>query len=136
MLGDGQGAQDQRGQDRDGRNRTAHLLQEQEQLHEAEPTAPGVLGHADPEKVGSGQLGPESPVDVLGAGLDLLQALLGDVALQDLLGQVTDGFLLVVEGEVHRCSYRDLGRPRPNMAISSRWISLVPPPKVRMSSPR
>ena len=136
MLGDGQGAEDQRGQEGDGRHRAPGLLQEQEQLQESEAAAPDVLWQSDPEEVGPSQLGPQTPVDALGAGLDLLQPLLGDVPVEDLFGQVPHGFLLFVEGEVHVSSYRDLGRPRPNMAISSRWTSLVPPPKVRMSSPR
>ena len=58
-------------------------------------------------------------------------------------GQLADGLLLFAVREVHvillagswlgsAAQRNDRGMPRPKMAMRSRWISLVPPPKVRM----
>src|SRR5205085_8009380 len=100
-LGDGQPAEDDRREHRHVRDRPSDLLEQEGDLDEPEPAAADVLRERDAEQVGLGQLGPRAPVEALLAGLDLLQAVLGDLALEDLVGEVADGLLLFAEREVH-----------------------------------
>ena len=131
-LGDRHGAEDHGGVVRHGRHRASDLLEHEGGLQDAEAAAADILGEGDPDQSRLGQLGPQVAVEPLGRGLDLLQALVGDLVAQDLGGQLLDLLLLLAEREVH---YKLLGILRPKTAMRSRCTSLVPPPKVRISVP-
>ena len=86
---------------RQRRDAAARLDEQQAGLEEAEAAAAVGLRQGDAEQPGLGELGPGGPVEPLLAGLDLLQALLGQLAGEDLAGEVRDGRLLLGECEVH-----------------------------------
>ena len=103
-----------------------------------------LLGHGGAENAEFRELGPQVRVEARAVGpFELAQALVGGSVAEHLTGQVADRLLLLAEGEVHVVSSSRpvpdaqlriaRGRPMPNMPIRSRWISLVPPPKVRIS---
>ena len=93
-----------------------------------------------PSQARHGEVVPELAIEARLAGaLQCPHAFVRRLGRQDLSGQGGDFLLFVAEGKVHDCSRygraqprRARGIPRPNMAMRSRWISLVPPPKVRM----
>ena len=116
------------------------------------------LGDERPEHTRLGQRRPQRAVEAwLVGALELPQTLVGRRVTDHLTGQFADRLLFFVQTEIHRgplvlfvrCVVRWVclrllcgaggqprnarGRPRPNMPMRSRWISLVPPPKVRMS---
>ena len=104
------------------------------------PRPPTTLGQRDAEQVRLGELGPRVAVEPVRrcrrarAGAPSVHAV-----GEDLAGQALELVLLFGEGEVHRRSpvsrRHSAGEPgmlRPKMAMRSRCISLVPPPKVRM----
>jgi hypothetical protein len=140
-LGDGQRAQHHRLEDRHRGRRAAHLLHDPRHLQEAQ-TGPAVgFGNRDAEQARLGELLPQGAVEARPfAALDLLLALVGRALAQDLGGEVENLLLLFGVGEIHaRGSDQKRGargKPRPKRLIRSRWISLVPPPKVRIRSPR
>ena len=108
-LGDRERTEHQRGPQRDRCDASALLLQQQAQLDEPVSTAAEVLGQAQPEQVGLGQLVPQGVVESVVVALDVLDPLDGRVALEDLPGEVLDDVLLVAEIEVHRSSCRVAG---------------------------
>ncbi len=101
------------------------------QLDQAEAAAVVLLGNGEGEQAGLAQGAPQLAVEATFLGVDGTKPVRGAVVLQDRgrqvcgLGRLRGGF------EVHAGSYRfAAGRPRPTYPMMSRWISLVPPPKV------
>src|SRR3954451_20989184 len=104
----------------------------------AETAAPLLLWDAVAGHAGHGELLPQRPVEHRPALLlQLLEMRVRRPVHEDLASESTQRLLVVGQREVHGYPYRsDRGILRPKMAMRSRWISLVPPPKVRISVPR
>ena len=100
-LGDRQRAEHDGGQVGHGRHRAAELLEHDRRLEEPVPAAAVRLGEGDAEQAGLGELRPQLAVEVVLTGLDLLEALVGDLGVEDLLGEALQVLLLLVEGKVH-----------------------------------
>lgn len=71
---------------------------------EVEARAAHLLGKADAEEPGSGQLRPQLAVEgtlAAGIGLDLPQPLVGRTLVKDPVGELADGLLFLAVREVH-----------------------------------
>src|SRR5581483_981961 len=86
----------------DGCDGAPDLLEHQALLDDPVAATAGRLGQADAEQPGLGQGLEHVAVEAVDARLHLAQALLDDLVLEDALGQVADGVLLLAEAEVHR----------------------------------
>src|SRR5207249_1022058 len=134
-LGDRQRREHDRLEQRDRRSAAADLLEDRRHLEETEARAAVLFGHRDAEQPRIGGGAPELAVEAQAPTL-LDRALLFVAALvgEDLRREVADRLLIFGEREVHGVlagyTRGTRGRPRPNKPIRSRWISLVPPPKV------
>ena len=120
-----------------GHTTLGSLLRERGQLEEAEPCAAVGLGNRHGEQPGLAERAPERRVEALTAFL--LQgtlALVGRLLAEEPGREVDDRLLVVAVLEVHGYILGTRGRPRPISPIRSRWISFVPPPKVRIRSAR
>src|SRR5262249_40208594 len=116
-----------------GGHRRSNLLEQETELRQAEAAAARALRQSHAEQVRLGERGPQLAVEPVAVALDQLQPLVRGVILTDRARQLAQRFLLRGECEVHQ---RDLGIPRPPMAMISRCTSFVPAPKVMMSVAR
>src|SRR5262249_11657633 len=116
-----------------GPPRRSNLLEQETELRQAEAAAARALRQSHAEQVRLGERGPQLAVEPVAVALDQLQPLVRCVILTDRARQLAQRFLLRGECEVHQ---RDLGIPRPPMAMISRCTSFVPAPKVMMSVAR
>ena len=93
-----------------------------------------------PSRPASARARPQLAVEAVARGLEFAQALGGDDRRRRCRGRGRPRSLLAsvrVKSMVCVLAYRVAwGWPRASMAMMSRWTSLVPPPKVRISAER
>ena len=121
-------ADDGVGEERRGRERVAHLLEEHGQLDDPEALAAPLLGQRQPGPAELGHLPPAGGVGAVVAGGDLPHPLRFEAGGEEVVGGLLDRLLLVGEVEVHGVrSYRILGRPSTRSAMMFLRMSVVPP---------
>jgi hypothetical protein len=108
--GDRQTPEHHRGEVGNGRHGAPDLLEHDGGLEEPVAEAAVRLGHRHPEQAGRGQRAPELAVEAVGTGVDLLEPLGRELALQDLRGEGPQVLLLVGKVEVHWSSPPGSGR--------------------------
>ena len=113
----------------------ADLLEDQGQLGEAGATAADVLRQRCADQPCLGHAAPEVLVVPLAGSLELGEPRRRRPLGQHAPGQVDQRLLVLGQSEVHcRPLYRGArGMASPTIEMMSRWISLVPPPKVSTS---
>ena len=110
------------------------LLEQQSQLGEARATATDVLLQARAHDAGVGQLPPQVLVEPPAITFQRGEPGRGRALGEDACGELDEGALVLGRVEVHRRPYRGArGIASPTIEMMSRWISLVPPPKVSTS---
>src|SRR5262249_54955503 len=120
---------------------TPDLLEDRRDLEEAEARAAVRLGHRRGEQPRLGERLPQLAVEAHATALlERAHALVAGEVVENLAGELCDRLLVVGKREVHVVLQNYMrgmrGKPRPNRSMRSRWISFVPPPKVRIRRPR
>ena len=137
-TGDGQYAHHDRGEIRHLRDGAADFFEHERNLEEPETRTAVGFGCRDTEQAGVGQRGPRLAIEPLAVGFELFVAIGRDEIGEDLPRQTNVWFLVLrsVRNPSMSPHRSDRGMPKPNIAIRSRWSSLVPPPNVKINNPR
>jgi hypothetical protein len=104
---------------------------------DAESASSVGLGQCDTDEPGLGHQRPFGARKPIVTRFDLFESLVVDLVAEDLHGQVADRLFGFVQVEVHRYFLRfSRGRAMPAHPMMSRCSSLVPPPNVKIQTPR